>query len=236
MSWLYSQALVAAYSAASCSDGVPCAPSSSTHTQRACLWHGKTTDAWPRFPSGMTCEPLTDDHGEAVLTWYLAGFPARTSAQPERVQDSKAHDPDFGLRWTESSAKFDRDSCSWKIHPCLFPEGSMSCSVTLPRWGTMRDGALSERIMPELPTSGTESGLLPTPTASTGGPEPEGKTGRKLVTQVGGQLNPMWVEWLMGWPLEWTDLKPLAMGKFRQWLRSHGVCSPAKNDNEQENK
>lgn len=28
-----------------------------------------------------------------------------------------------------------------------------------------------------------------------------------------GQLNPTWVEWLMGWPLGWTDLKRLAMGK-----------------------
>ena len=28
-----------------------------------------------------------------------------------------------------------------------------------------------------------------------------------------GQLNPTWVEWLMGWPLGWTDLRPLAMGK-----------------------
>jgi len=29
----------------------------------------------------------------------------------------------------------------------------------------------------------------------------------------GGKLNPTWVEWLMGWPLEWTDLKPLEMDK-----------------------
>jgi hypothetical protein len=28
-----------------------------------------------------------------------------------------------------------------------------------------------------------------------------------------GSLNPTWVEWLMGWPLGWTDLKPLAMDK-----------------------
>jgi len=27
---------------------------------------------------------------------------------------------------------------------------------------------------------------------------------RGLATQVGGQLNPTWVEWLMGWPLGWT--------------------------------
>jgi hypothetical protein len=31
----------------------------------------------------------------------------------------------------------------------------------------------------------------------------------------GGSLNPPWVEWLMGWPLGWTDLKPLETDKFR---------------------
>jgi hypothetical protein len=30
---------------------------------------------------------------------------------------------------------------------------------------------------------------------------------------IGGKLNPTWVEWLMGWPLGWTDLKPLATDK-----------------------
>ena len=29
----------------------------------------------------------------------------------------------------------------------------------------------------------------------------------------GGQLNPTWVEWLMGFPLGWTDLRPLEMHK-----------------------
>ena len=29
----------------------------------------------------------------------------------------------------------------------------------------------------------------------------------------GGKLNPPWVEWLMGWPLGWTDLKPLGTDK-----------------------
>jgi hypothetical protein len=38
----------------------------------------------------------------------------------------------------------------------------------------------------------------------------------------GGSLNPIWVEWLMGWPLGWTDLKPLETAKFQQWLDSHG--------------
>jgi hypothetical protein len=39
---------------------------------------------------------------------------------------------------------------------------------------------------------------------------------------IGGQLNPMWVEWLMGWPLGWTDLKPLEMDKFHCAPQQHG--------------
>ena len=33
-----------------------------------------------------------------------------------------------------------------------------------------------------------------------------GKNHRSLRTEVAGQLNPMWVEWLMGFPIGWTDL------------------------------
>ena len=39
-------------------------------------------------------------------------------------------------------------------------------------------------------------------------------------TRQKGQLNPSWVEWLMGWPIEWTDLKPLETDKYlsvQQW-------------------
>ena len=57
--------------------------------------------------------------------------------------------------------------------------------------------------------------------------ETHAKNSRPLSEQVGqvengGQLNPEWVEWLMGWPVGWTDLKPLEMGKFRQWQQQHG--------------
>jgi hypothetical protein len=40
----------------------------------------------------------------------------------------------------------------------------------------------------------------------------------------GGQLNPTWVEWLMGWPLGWTDLKPSETDKFQQWQQQHLGC------------
>jgi hypothetical protein len=45
---------------------------------------------------------------------------------------------------------------------------------------------------------------------------------RNLNDQIGGQLNPTWVEWLMGWPLGWTDCAASATDKFQQWLNSHG--------------
>jgi hypothetical protein len=38
----------------------------------------------------------------------------------------------------------------------------------------------------------------------------------------GGKLNPTWTEWLMGWPLEWTDLKPLEMDKYHCVPQQHG--------------
>jgi len=38
----------------------------------------------------------------------------------------------------------------------------------------------------------------------------------------GGQLNPTWVEWLMGWPLGWTDLKRLEMDKYHCAPQQHG--------------
>jgi DNA (cytosine-5)-methyltransferase 1 len=44
-------------------------------------------------------------------------------------------------------------------------------------------------------------------------------------TQQIGPLNPPWVAWLMGWPIGWTESKPLEMDRFRQWWLEHGMCS-----------
>ena len=35
-------------------------------------------------------------------------------------------------------------------------------------------------------------------------------------------LNPSFAELVMMWPVGWTELKPLATDKFREWLNSHG--------------
>jgi hypothetical protein len=48
---------------------------------------------------------------------------------------------------------------------------------------------------------------------------PDGKSRMDMLDwavehQSGGRLSPMWVEWLMGFPLGWTDLKPSETQSF----------------------
>jgi hypothetical protein len=61
----------------------------------------------------------------------------------------------------------------------------------------------------------------------TNNPETRGYGGtlpdQVLERSGGGQLNPTWVEWLMGWPLGWTDSSASATDRFQQWRRSHGA-------------
>lgn len=61
--------------------------------------------------------------------------------------------------------------------------------------------------------------LLPTPTCqdarNNGGPSQDARNTRPLNAVAGGSLNPPWVEWLMGYPTGWTDLKGLATPSSR---------------------
>jgi hypothetical protein len=331
MSWHYSQALVEAFSEGTCSGGGRSAPWKSRSIPVQFCSHVKMTGCFRRSRFGMISVHLTDDRGEALLTWFLAGFRARTSAPPERAQESPANGAVSGVRWRALPARYDRDSSSWKTALCLWEEDLPSSSLTLPKWGMMRDGELWERTMPEHLTKGTGFGLwLPTPTKGSGGDRPkccdsgttlsgwvqrqmypppvkydatpggpnnhynwigrmakmetwptpqktdartekletwEARRVRKdaeginlqlplsiavqiqfptpavndsknngapsqaqrhspnLNSVIGGQLNPEWVEWLMGWPIGWTELMPLATDKLQQWQRSHGVSS-----------
>jgi hypothetical protein len=225
MSWLYSQGLVAESSVDTSLDGAPCALWSVTPTPQASWLPAKTTDACRLSRSGMTFKPLTDAHGEAVLTWCLEASPVKTSAQPERALESTASAAACGHTWHESLARFDRDTHLWRTPQCLLLAGLDEFSETWPRWGMMRDGECfpQRRLVPN--TSGSDYSYLPTPTSHNAkeGNYPAEHTRRtpSLATHAGGKINPEWTEWLMGWPIRWTDLKPLATDKFQEWLHSH---------------
>lgn len=247
MSWLFSRALVEAYSAANCSDGGLSAQLKSTPTPQAYLWHDKTTDAWIRFPSGMTCEPLTDTLGGVVLTWFRAGFPVRTSAQQDGGSASVDQEADCGASSLVSLAKFDPASRSLKTRQTLLFEDSTECLLILPRWGWMRDGECFLLAPLVLHTHGKDCGSWPTPCLpGNGGSHGKAKLKRKMFptpradsrdncggqnarkkahrdgTYIGRQVNPQLQEWLMGWPIDWTVAEPLETAKFQQWLDSHG--------------
>jgi hypothetical protein len=46
-----------------------------------------------------------------------------------------------------------------------------------------------------------------------------------VMASDGGQLNPEWVEWLMGWPIGHTALEPLETARYQEWLAQHSPYS-----------
>jgi hypothetical protein len=235
MSWLFSQALAAEYSEANSSDGTPSVPSNTTPTPQAFLSRDKTTDAWNRFPSGMTCEPLTESRGEALLKWYRAGFLAPTSVLRGKARASTAKKAASGPKWPESLARWDRDTCSWKTAQRLLFADSVECLETFPRWGLMRAGELLAQTPVDFNITEPDSGWLPTPTATDGkgGTTTIRKdTGKQRTDQLRHYVkirfgvtypNPNWLDKVMGFPTGWTALDALETPKWHQWLRSHGA-------------
>jgi len=234
MSWLYSRALVEAYSEANSLVGEPSVPLSGTPTPQAFLSPDRMT-AFSRLSRfGMTFKPLTESLGANVLTWFLAAFPVRTSHALERAQESKESGLECGSTWRESSVKYCRASSSWKTHRFLWEEVLPESSVTLPQWGMMQDGVLWERITPDFRTSEKESGYWPTPLKSDGylSSYPHSSFDRDhsiaslpefVSRSFKMRITPETSERLMNWPDGWTDLSASATAKFRLWCRSHGI-------------
>ncbi len=230
MSWLFSQALLAAYSGANSWDGGPLAQLSLTPMPQAFSWPDKTTEAWIRFPSGMMCEPFTLGLGSIVLTWFQAGFRAKISPFQAAARASTGRGVASGFTWPGSFAKWNPDTCSWRTRQHSLLGGLTEFSETWPKWGSMRSGECLQRETLGPRISGNGSGLLPTLQArdwksGKAGPGTMARNARPLSEVLGGLLNPPWAEWFMGFPEGWTGLEPLGMHRFQQWQRSHGLNS-----------
>lgn len=307
MSFIYSRALVAAFSQASYSGTDAYALSSGSHTPKPCLWHDRTMEPSRLSRFGMTCKPLMEGRGEELLTLWRAGFHAKTLAQQEKAQALTVSAAECGRTWPASLAKYDPDTSSWRTAQYSLLGGLDEFSETWPKWGSMQSGECWERPTLVPLTSESASGLWQTPVAddaanrangkwnSRGGPKLSAqvlyptpcanshtgaghgpnKTGAPNLQTVVAQrtyptatatafkgwspnhnrantddrldytverdafthgqqtppmrLNPDWVEWLMGWPIGHTALKPLETGKYQEWLSQHGAPSLALN-------
>lgn len=167
MSWHYSRALVAEYSAGSCSGGEPSAPLNGTPTPAAYYWPDKTTGHSRLSRFGMTSEPLTADCGEALLMLFLAVFRAKTSAQPEAGPDLTENEADYGAKWQGSFAKYDPLRARGKLASSHF-SGAWSSSRRLGRDGVRcAMGSAWSGPCRSAPLA-SESGLWPTPTCGVG--------------------------------------------------------------------
>lgn len=228
MSWLCLQELVEEYSQDVNWAGEQYARLKSSRSLGRSSSVVNAMDGYIRSLSGTTSPPLTARHGAGSLTSSPVGSHARTYRQREKEQGSVESEAAYGEKWRELSVKYDPDTSSWKTAHSLFPEDLDWSSLTLPKWGMLRDGALWERTTQALPTAGKGAGLWATPTRrdykdSPGmalkATNPDGSMRdrtdllpRRVYStgDTNGTLSPDRGELLMGWPMGWTSMEPLA--------------------------
>ena len=175
----------------------------------------------------------------AIRDWLMSSlldFHVRTCpSQIEPRPASKANDPGSGLPSKTLFALFDRDLSCWKtVQRSLFADSS-ELQTTWPRWGTAFGGECWEHITLDSRINANAGGVsLPTPLAEDWkGGTTALRDGKLRTDQFRHYVkikfgwtypNPDYSEAVMGWPIEWTALEPLAMGKFQQWCEQHGIC------------
>ena len=232
MSWLFSQALVEEYLGDTSLDGEQSAPGSGNNTQHAYGAPDKTTKFFRLSRYGMTVKPLTDTRGEELLTLYLAGFPAKTFQRQGGGEELKAQNPRCGNTWQGSLARLDPNTFLWKTAQSSLLEDLELSLQTFPKWGLMQNGALYQlpTLVQTISERGFGLGQYVTPTtrdykgmSGSGFRERHG-INHNLADCLGGVPNPMFSEWLMGFPPGWTDLKPLVMDKSLYVQQLHGSC------------
>ena len=99
------------------------------------------------------------------------------------------------------------------LSPEMFPTPDANCGKrgTQPEWTPKRKSGHSAQY--SLNQAVRDRQVWPTPRAFMHKDSTVDRGKFNWGEKVGGKLNPTWVEWLMGWPLGWTDLKPLEMDK-----------------------
>lgn len=153
--------------------------------------------------------------------------PVRTSATPASGLESSANAADCSLNSCEWFARWDRESSSWKTRQRCLIEGWGQFSESWPRAGSMRNGRCFPRALWVPHIHGPACSLWPTPTT-----KPDSRRHGYMLTGHSGTtlldaalirkygeskrgpttdcLNPLFLAWLMGFPIGWSDLPPSA--------------------------
>ena len=172
--------------------------------------------------SGYWQTPVADDAVNRVKgKWNSRGEP-KLSAQVLTIK-SPVSDKMFDVEFVVVKDGANTPSGNWPTPTCAdaFTDKLKSSQQ---QEGSMHSVNLSQAVkMWPTPTSRDFKGPVKVGKRITSSGK-EQNYGEQLPNAVGGgQLNPDWVEWLMGWPLGWTDLRPLETDRFPPPHRWHGI-------------
>lgn len=218
MSWLFSQALVEACLPRTFLASEQSARLSLIGTADAFSYSDRMTDTYdPHSRYGMTFVPLTADRGAALLISSLEAFLAKRSALPQREITPPTI---FGRKCAESWQMSLPGTCLPKT---LAELQSTKRQTTLSRWVTKPEQYPLARKTWVLTTFGPAIGYLHTPTTKANycAASMQKWAGCRAWRQVFGEVIPEFHEHLMGWPIGWSDLQPLATVRFQQWRQQH---------------
>lgn len=231
MSWHFLQEGAEASWEQSSLDGAPSALLKLIPMRAVCFSIGSVTECCLDSPYGMTCERLMGVAGRVKSTWLREVSPAKTSHRPEPMAALRPLAAGSGHRCAESFAKYDRDSRSLKTLGVSEQKDSNKSSVTLPNFGSMRNGTLYLRAKQAPHKCDDGCSYWPTPTATMAksgfghGKHSQGRYRSSVLNRcaaIGWSASPEMLEAVQGWPIGWTARGSLAMDKYREWLRLHG--------------
>jgi hypothetical protein len=218
------------------SKGLECGPSGSAKSTRSARKSSLNTGQMSLVME--TSAPLQPETSEPDPMSLPAASPAKTFHLSARVLVFLERAAGYGKNTPDLLARYDPTSSSWKTSQLCLVEGLATFSETWPRSGMMRNG-IAYQLPPLVPaTDETESGLWPTPSArdwkdTPGMARQAGDRDRtdQLARAVyatenslpgSGTLNPTWVEWLMAFPIGWTDLNHSVTQSSRGLQKSSG--------------
>jgi hypothetical protein len=175
--------------------------------------------SWP------TATAAVSNDGESLESWE-----ARKARNLEKHVNGNGMGTPLTIasrQWPIASA---RDWKSGDASPETMDRNARPLNEAATHWPTPRSSPNENRNTQSAPSHGLTHGKTlsgeaisfpPPPPTSTPGPTSLNRILALLRPSVRRRLNPRFVEWLMGWPIGWSDYRAVETDAFHSWRRTH---------------